>query len=291
MATLIDLLHLGRPHVIGVYLLEEPETALVDCGPTVCGEALEAGLAARGLELADVRHLLLTHIHPDHAGGAGDLVARHPELRVHVHQIGAPHLVDPTRLERSVRRLYGDQADTLFGRIAAVPQESVEVLGDGIFGLEVLWTPGHASHHVAFFDASGACYPGDALGCLIPPGRFLYPASAPPEIDLEAWDRSFAAIEQRRPQVLRLPHFGEYSEPQEIVDRMRARLHEWAERVRLGATEQEFVAAAEAELRAEAGETVPAYRQLPGFDLSYAGLKRYFDKKAAEAAEDRSPVS
>ena len=280
MAALIDLLHLGRPHVIAAYLLGGAEPALVDCGPAVCADALEAGLAEQGVRLTDVRHLLLTHIHPDHAGAAGALVLRHPGLHVHVHEVGAPHLVDPIRLEQSARRLYGEEFDRLFGSIVPVPEENVHVLGGDILGLEVVPTPGHAWHHVAFFADGGACYAGDALGCLLPPGRFLYPAAAPPEIDLEAWDASFDAIEARRPSTVLLPHFGEYRDAMEIVGLARAQLHAWAERVRSGCTEEEFVLAAEAELAAEAGEAAALYRQLPGFDLSYAGLERYFRKKA-----------
>jgi glyoxylase-like metal-dependent hydrolase (beta-lactamase superfamily II) len=279
MAALIDLLHLGRPHVIAAYLLGGDEPALVDCGPAVCADALEAGLVEQGLALTDVRHLLLTHIHPDHGGAAGALVARHPGLQVHVHEIGAPHLVDPAKLEQSARRLYGDEFDRLFGAIAPVPAANVHVLGPEILGLEAVPTPGHAPHHVAFFDGEGVCYPGDALGCLIPPGRFLYPASAPPGIDLEAWDASFDAIQARGPAIVRLPHFGEFDSAGEIVARARVRLHEWAERVRSGCTEQQFLAAAEAELASEAGDAAELYRQLPGFDLSYAGLRRYFDKR------------
>ena len=108
MAALIDLRHLGNEGVIASYLLEGPEPALVDCGPAICLPGLEAGLARLGLALADLRHILLTHIHPDHAGAAGELVRRHPALQVHVHEVGAPHLVDPARLERSARRLYGE---------------------------------------------------------------------------------------------------------------------------------------------------------------------------------------
>jgi glyoxylase-like metal-dependent hydrolase (beta-lactamase superfamily II) len=277
-ATLIDLLHLGRPHVIATYLLDGDEPALVDCGPTVCAGALREGLVEHGLELADVCHLLLTHIHPDHAGGAGTLVREHPGLQVQVHEVGAPHLLDTTRLEQSVRRLYGVRADTLFGPILSVPEKNVRILGHSALGLEVVPTPGHARHRVAFFGGDGACYPGDAAGCLIPPGRFLYPASAPPGIDLEAWERSLDAIEERRPAVLRLPHFGEIADPPAHLASMRERLRTWAERVRSGQTEAEFVAAAEEELRREAGETLELYRQLPGFDLSYAGLKRYLNR-------------
>ena len=279
MASLIDLLHLGRPHVIGVYLLDGAHPALVDCGPAVCVGALEAGLAERGMSLTDVRTLLLTHIHPDHAGAAGALVRRHPGLEVVVSEVGAPHLVDPTRLEQSARRLYGDEFDRLFGPIEPVPERNVAIVGETACGLSVFPTPGHAWHHVSFLDADGACYVGDAVGCLIPPGRFVYPASAPPEIDLEAWERTFEAIEERRPSVFRLPHYGEVTDTVEHVERTRDRLREWAGWVSSGLPQDEFVARAEAQLQAEAGEMVPAYRQLPGLDLSYAGIKRYFDKR------------
>jgi glyoxylase-like metal-dependent hydrolase (beta-lactamase superfamily II) len=277
---LIDVLHLGNPRVIGVYLLEGPEPAIVDCGPAVCAGALRSGLEALGLSLTDVRHLILTHIHPDHGGGAGTLVRGHPALQVHVSEIGAPHLVDPARLEQSARRLYGEEFDRLFGEILPVPAENVHVLGGRILALEAFPTPGHAPHHVSFLGPDGACYTGDAAGCLIPPGRFLYPASAPPGIDLEAWEASLDAIERRRPTALRLAHFGEPADPGEHLARTRERLREWAERVRRGDTLEEFVAEAEAELQREAGETAELYRQLPGFDLSYAGLRRYFDKRS-----------
>ena len=282
MAILIDLHHLGTPGVIASHLLAGEEPALVDCGPSVCGAALERGLRDHGLELQDVRHLLLTHIHPDHAGGAGALVAAHPGLQVHVSEAGAPHLVDPAKLEASARELYGPEFDRLFGPIQPVPEENVHVLGDAILGLEAFATPGHAWHHVSFLGPDGACYAGDAVACVLPPGRFLYPASAPPGIDLDAWERSLDAIAARAPSVLRLPHFGEIAEPGEHVERTRARLREWAGWIAAGASREQFVARAQAQLKREAGEAEPRYAQLPPFDLSYAGLKRYLDKKAAQ---------
>ncbi len=287
MTALIDLLHLGRPHVIAAYLLLGKEPAVIDCGPGVCVDALIAGLEANGLELEDVHHLLLTHIHLDHGGGAGALVARHPRLQVHVHAIGAPHLVDPGRLETSARRLYGDELETLFGPILPVAAENVHVLGDEILGLDVLPTPGHAAHHVAFMDEGGTCYAGDVLGCLIPPGQFLYPACAPPEVDLPAWRRSFELLEERAPVLFRLPHFGEVHETVELIARARSRLEEWAERVEVGWSEEQFVDVANAELQAEGGEAIPAYRHFPSFALSYAGLKRYFDKRAVATADQQ----
>lgn len=274
-------MHLGRPQMIGAWLLTEPEPALIDCGPAVCADALREGLAACGLALSDLRHLLLTHIHPDHAGGAGTLVRENPRITVHVHEIGAPHLVDPERLEASARRLYGARFDRLFSAIEAVPAANVRVVGERLLDLDVFPTPGHAPHHVSFLGPDGACYAGDALGVLVPRGQFLYPASPPPGIDVETWFASIAAIEQRRPRCLRLPHFGEVADVASLLARMRERLGEWARRVEAGVTMEEFVAAAEAELAAEAEpEAAELLEQMPGFDLSYAGLKQYYDKRA-----------
>ena len=145
----LDLLHLGNERVIAAYLLETPDgPALFDCGPASCVATLRARLADRGVRLTDVRHLLLSHIHLDHAGAAGVLVREHPGLQVHVSEVGAPHLVDPSRLERSARRLYGDAFDALWGELAPVPEENVRVAGERAAGLDCFPTPGHASHHV-----------------------------------------------------------------------------------------------------------------------------------------------
>src|SRR5213083_3015889 len=133
----LDLLHLGRERVIGCYLVETRDgPALFDCGPASCVPELKNRLREGGRELRDLRHLLLSHIHLDHAGAAGTLVREHPQLQVHVSEIGAPHLVDPGRLERSARRLYGDSLDVWFGELAPVPEENVSVLGDSVLDLE-----------------------------------------------------------------------------------------------------------------------------------------------------------
>jgi len=279
---LLDLHHLGNPGVIAVYLLETPEPALVDCGPAVCADRLTGALGELGLALTDIRHVLLTHVHPDHGGAAGALVRAHPRLLVHVSEIGAPHLVDPARLQASARRLYREDFGRVFGPIQPVPSGNVRVLGDRVLGLDVVATPGHAPHHVCFLDGDGACYTGDTAGCLIPPGRFLYPASAPPQVDLGDWEASLAAIERRRPSVLRLTHFGGVDDPCAHLARLRERLHAWFGRVSDGQSVAEFVANAEAELQREAGETAQLYRQLPGFELSYAGLRRYLDERSEQ---------
>jgi len=281
MTTLIDLQHLGNPKVIASYLLGGPEPALVDCGPATCADALEAGLARAGIELADVRHLLVTHIHLDHAGAAGTLVRRHPGLQVHVSEIGASHLVDPGRLERSARRLYGDDFDRLWGGLAPVPEENVHVLGKRVLDLEVFPAPGHASHHVAFLSPDGSCYTGDATGARIHPSSYVVPAAPPPDVDLEGWSRTLAEIERRRPDRLSIAHFGVFDDPSEHIAATREGLARWAERVRTGATEEEFVVAAEAEIPPGTDSvTVQAYGQAAPAWQSYRGLVRYWDKRA-----------
>jgi glyoxylase-like metal-dependent hydrolase (beta-lactamase superfamily II) len=278
----LDLRHLGRERVIGCYLLETGDgLALQDCGPTTCVPELKARLAERGLELRDLRHLLLSHIHLDHAGATGVLVRDHPGLQVHVSEIGAPHLVDPERLERSARRLYGDEFDTLWGELAPVPEQNIHVVGSEVLGLECFPTPGHASHHVCYLDGDGTLYAGDAAGVRIQPARFVLPPTPPPEVDLEAWDKTLGDIARREPERLALIHFGVAEDVESHLAEMRARLHEWAERVRDGASEEEFEAAAARDL----GPEREPYEQAMPFWQSYAGLVRYWQKREeAEAA-------
>jgi len=276
----LDLLHLGRERVIGVYLLETDDgLALFDCGPSTCVPALKDRLREHGLELGDVRHLLLSHIHLDHAGAAGILVREHPALQVHVSPIGAPHLVDPSRLERSARRLYGDEFDALWGELAPVPQENVHETADRVLGLECFPSPGHASHHVCYLDANRTLWAGDAAGVRVQPSRFVLPPTPPPEFELDTWERTLDEIEARRPERLALIHFGVADDPAEHLAELRRRLRSWTERVGEGASEEEFEAAALAELGADA----PPYEQAMPFWQSYAGLRRYWDKRREAA--------
>lgn len=285
MAELLDLRHLGRERVIGAYLLAGDEPALVDCGPASCVDVLRAALADHGLGVRDLRHLVLTHIHLDHAGAAGTLVREHPGLVVHVSEIGAPHLVEPERLERSARRLYGDDFDRLWGELFPVPEENVRVIGDRVLDLEAFPTPGHASHHVSFLASEGTCFSGDATGVRIMPAAHIAPVAPPPDIDVEAWERTLDAVTNRRPARLCLPHFGVVEDVAAHVSEMRRRLHVWADRVGSGVGEDEFVRAAEAELREEADpDSAEAYQQAGPFWQSYAGLRRYWDKRRATAA-------
>jgi len=274
----LALRHLGHERVIGSYLLDTAGgPALQDCGPTTCVPELKRQLAERGLELADVRHLLLSHIHLDHAGAAGVLVREHPGLQVHVSEVGAPHLVDPSRLERSARRLYGDDFDRLWGELAPVPSENVHVVGADTLGLATFPSPGHASHHVCYLDRDGTLYAGDAAGVRIQPSEFVLPPTPPPEVDLEAWERTIDELERREPQRLALIHFGVFEDTERHFEELRRRLREWAQRVRRGATEEQFAAEAETDL----AENRDSYEQAMPFWQSYAGLKRYWEKQAA----------
>jgi glyoxylase-like metal-dependent hydrolase (beta-lactamase superfamily II) len=274
--------------VIASYLLTGDEPALVDCGPTSCLGALEAALDEHGLGLEYLRHLVLTHIHLDHAGAAGVIARANPALRIHVSEIGAPHLVDPSRLERSARRLY-ENFDELWGELAPVSEGAIEVVGDKVLDLEAWPTPGHASHHVSYLASDGTCFAGDATGVKIPPSAFLAPVSPPPDIDLEAWERTLESIESRAPDRLCLPHFGVIDDPDSHVKEMRQRLRTWAERVRDGATEDEFILASEQELAENADpETAAAYTQAGPLWQSYAGLARYWDKRGDPVADQRS---
>jgi glyoxylase-like metal-dependent hydrolase (beta-lactamase superfamily II) len=277
----LDLLHLGRERVIGAYLLDTPEgPALFDCGPTTCVPALKQALRDRGLELQDVPHLLLSHVHLDHAGAAGVLVREHPGLQVHVSPIGAPHLVDPTRLEKSARRLYGDEFDTLWGELAPVPMENIRETGDQVLGLDCFPSPGHASHHVCYVDRDGSLYAGDAAGVRIQPSRFVLPPTPPPEFDLAVWESTLDEIERRDAQRLALIHFGVADDPIEHLAALRVRLRSWTALVGDGTTEEEFEAAALAEL----GDDAPPYVQAIPPWQSYAGLRRYWEKRRAETA-------
>src|SRR5438309_3206312 len=222
---LLDLLHQGHERTIGSYLLDTDDgLALFDCGPATTVDALKSGLAEHGLRLADVRHLLLSHIHLDHAGAAGVLVREHPELQVHVSEIGAPHLVDPTRLESSARRLYGDTFDTLWGELAAVPQENIHIAEGDVVGLECFPTPGHASHHVCYLAPDGTLYAGDAAGVRIQPERVVLPPTPPPDFDLATWLDTLDEIAHRAPARLALIHFGVADDPGRPLGELRERL-------------------------------------------------------------------
>jgi glyoxylase-like metal-dependent hydrolase (beta-lactamase superfamily II) len=272
----IDLNFLGLDREIGVYVIDTADgLALFDCGPTSTLENLRAGLAARGLAIGDLRHLLLSHIHLDHAGATGALVRENPRLTVWVSPIGMPHLIEPAKLETSARRLFPN-FDELWGPMVPVPEENLRAAEGNVLGWEAFPTPGHASHHVAY-QRDGVLLAGDAAGVRIPPSEYVQPVAPPPDVDLEAWRASVDEIERRAPERLALIHFGVVTDVAEHLGRFRSGLDRWSGWVRDGLSEDEFVAA----VSAEAGEGSERYSIVFNFAMSYAGLKRYYDKRAA----------
>jgi glyoxylase-like metal-dependent hydrolase (beta-lactamase superfamily II) len=302
--SIIDLNFLGVREAVGLYLLEgNGELALVDSGPSACLPALREFLATRSLKLSDISTLLLTHIHFDHAGATGTLVKENPKLNVYVHELGARHLKDPARLLNSATRLYGDALQQMFGEFLPVPQENIRELigGETIRAagreIEVAYTPGHASHHVSYFDQStGAAFTGDTTGMRLPGYKVIAPLTPPPDIDLAAFTESLAEIERRKPTQLLLPHFGAYKNVGEHLDATREALYAWTERTwtimknnpKESARIEKFTAQAEEEFRAQlpSEEIIARYNAVAMPQLSWYGLERYWRKRIEAHQKD-----
>jgi len=256
---------------MGAYVVETPDgPGLVDCGPASTVRALKEGLRTRGLSVSDLRHVLLTHVHLDHAGAAGLLVRENPDLRVHVSEEGALHLSFPEVLEFGAREVYGAQFDELWGEV---------VLEERVAGLEWIATPGHAAHHVSYLDAEGTLYAGDAAGMRTEPERFVLPPMAPPDVDVAAWHRTISELEGRRPACLALTHFGLVADPLDHLAALRERLTHWEAAVRSGMTQQQFVEEVRAEVRALGAP--PSFVEVLPLAQSYEGLKLYCEQVPA----------
>ena len=299
--TTLDNLWMGRPRSIAASLLEsDGYLAIVDPGPGSTLETLRQQLQARGVGVADVNAILLTHIHLDHAGATGSLVRENPGLAVYVHKNGAPHLIDPSKLLASAQRLWPNNLQLLFGETLPVPAENLRILEGGenlALGarkLEVVYTPGHASHHVSYFDKTeGVAFVGDTTGVRIEGNSFVMPATPPPDIDLGIWDTSFAAILERKPARLFLTHFGFSDNPSEHILLFRERLHRWAalaaEALRSAASDSAAMDSFMSATYAEISQHLPAgeaehYAFSAGLNLSFLGLARYLRKRATAAS-------
>jgi len=241
------------------------------------------------------RAVLLTHIHLDHAAATGALVRRWPELEVYVHERGAPHLVDPSKLLASAERLYGDKLKYLWGEILPVPEENVRVLhgGETLLGMEVAYTPGHASHHVCYFHPeSGTAFVGDVAACRIPPSNLIVPPTPPPDIDIEVWEESLDTVAAWSPRRLALTHFGAIEDDVPgHIEAVRAKLREEAEQARqmeksdYDADNEERIRSALAAEGVE-GDTVDELLQAVPTAYQWSGLDRYWRKKAEREAAD-----
>ena len=296
MFTTIDLNWTGRPRSIAALLIESGgKSAVVDPGPESTLEALRAGLQALGQSVHSLDSLLLTHIHLDHAGATAALVRENPSLKVYVHEFGAVHMIDPSKLLASAGRLYGGDLKPLYGECAPVPKEILLPLDGGAqlrigdLELDVFYTPGHASHHVTYWDReSRTALVGDTAGIRVEGDTFLLPATPPPDIDVEIWNQSLDAISSWNPERLFLTHFGFIENPREHIRLYKERLAEWSALTRkllasgMETTEAEktFVDSVASQIKS----TLPAdeaehYIFNGGLRLSWLGLMRYVKKK------------
>ena len=293
----IDLGFLGAREVIAAALLIGRDgVAVIDPGPSTTLPALEAGLAARGVGLDDIRAILLTHIHLDHAGSTGSLMTSSPRAIAYVHGAGAAHLADPSKLLASASRLYGADMGRLWGDVRPVPADRVRVPDDGkieVVGheLAVAPTPGHASHHLSYFhSATGVAFVGDTAGICRGSGRVVLPPTPPPDIDLEAWRGSTARILSWHPETLFLTHFGPHRSPAGHFSDLWTRLEDWSRRVKASleqpGTDVERAARFTNEVmddlaRATSRDEAQAYAYAGRFDFSWAGLARYWRRLGA----------
>lgn len=239
-AHLLDLEYLGQSEYLAALLLETSDGfAVIDPGPTTSLETLLAAVRELAGDEDALRHVLLTHIHLDHGGAAGVIAERIPGATVYVHERGAPHIVDPSRLLASATRLYGDRMQELWGDVRPCPADRLRVvrdrdrltLGDRV--VEVAYTPGHAIHHVSYFDrATGLTYVGDLAGERFHSGTPVIPTTPPPDIDLESWVTSIERVRAWEPSALILSHFGVFSDVENHLEQHGDALNSWAETVR-----------------------------------------------------------
>jgi glyoxylase-like metal-dependent hydrolase (beta-lactamase superfamily II) len=295
----VDLEFLGHPGIIATAVVHDASgVSLIDPGPSTSLATLKRALDSRGMRIADVRHLLLTHIHLDHAGATGTLVRENPQIEVWVHERGATHLIDPSKLLASAARLYQEDMDRLWGEFLPVPADRLRALkgGERVLAsgrqLDVAYTPGHASHHVSYFDAaSRIAFVGDTAGIRRGNGTYVLPPTPPPDIDLEAWRESEQRILAWNPETLFLTHFGAYPGARVHFQQLFSHLTEWNALVQrlLGDAaltdderEKRFVAEALQDLRRTVGEAEASrYSRAGRLDYSWQGLARYWRKRGA----------
>ncbi len=285
------------PGLIASYLLAGgDDLTLIETGTTPTSETLLEGVRAAGFDPERITQLVVTHIHLDHAGSSGVLLQRLPRARLFVHRVGAPHLIDPSKLLKSAARIYGDDMDRLWGDVLPVPAERVVILDDGdtiLAGnrtLQALDSPGHASHEMAFYDPmSGVLFTGDIAGVRLGNAPYVRPPTPPPEFDPERWQASLARLRSLRPRRLYLTHFGAYDEPEWHFDDLLGRMADWtgwSEARLVEGADTTLVAAdlatwADDELADRTGRTDLAlpFELISNYQMSVDGLARYFRKR------------
>ena len=290
----IDTLLGGWEKITAGYLVAGPRPVLVETGSQSSIEVLLSALAELGVEAGDLAGVAVTHIHLDHAGGVGDVARAFPAATVYVHEKGARHLIDPTRLVASASMVYGPLLDSLYGRLDPTPSERVHVLADGeeidLGGgrsLRAIDSPGHAKHHLGLLDsASGLLFAGDAVGVRLPGGGGLRPATPPPDFDLELALGSLRRFADLRPAGIALAHYGLVPvDPQELLEEAEGTLRSWAEEAERAWREGEDIAEAlEARFAQNLAGLEPEPRRrletLNGVHSNAAGLRRWLEQRA-----------
>lgn len=295
---MVDLKFRGADNLIAAYVLDTSDgLLLIETGPANAQEWLLAGVRHLGRDPADIRHIAVTHIHLDHAAAAGALMEQLPNAQLYVHEIGVRHMIDPSRLLNSAYRIYGNQMEALWGIMKPAPADRVTSLagGDtlkvGDLSLDVVYTPGHASHHVSYSDPKrGIVFAGDVAGVRIPPSGVAYPPTPPPDIDVPLWHESAGKLRALNPQQLLLTHFGPVDDVIEHLDQLEARLDRWVGLVAgfldEGLERDEMVDRLGDHARKEmlaAGESTDAQASVSNvtpFGMAIDGMTRYLKKKA-----------
>ncbi len=293
---LIDLGFMDTPGVIASYLLAgDDQLTLIESGPTTTRAHLERGIRAAGYSLADVSRIVITHIHLDHGGAAGAIMRDYPHMRLSVHPLGAPHMVDPARLISSAGRLYGDRMERLFGEVIGVPEDRIDHLTDGdvvrLSGrpLRMLFTPGHAAHHVAIFDElTRTLFTGDVGGVRVPGSAFVAPPTPPPEFAPDQWRNSIETLRNVQPARLALTHFGFVDDVDAHLDQLMPGIESVigiAREVLAGGGTLDVLTDRLLEAERESVEGPDAIRELGQLELaspayvSAMGLQRYLKKR------------
>jgi glyoxylase-like metal-dependent hydrolase (beta-lactamase superfamily II) len=299
----IDLNFLGAEEIIASFLLlGDGSAAIVESGPATCLDSLGDGLGEHGVSPEDVHQVFLTHIHLDHAGASGHLAELLPNATFYVHEVGVPHLLDPSKLWKSATRIYGERMEELWGEARPVPENRIEVLkggeeleaADGI--LSAHYTPGHAYHHLAYLEPdSGALFAGDVAGIRLPGQSYVRPPTPPPEIDLEAWVRSIEEMRRISPQSLCPTHFGRFDDVERHLGELEQRLQSWVlfvgERIEAGAGREEIAddlrREGDAEMLAEGAslEESGRYDLAGDYPTLVDGLMRYVSRRRERASE------
>lgn len=290
----IDTMLGGWDRATAGFLLDGTAPVLVETGSQSSVAALRSALEGLGVGPHDLAAVAVTHVHLDHAGGVGDIARAFPEAKVYVHELGARHLVDPSRLVASAARVYGALLDTLYGRLDPTDADRVHVLLDGETidlgdgrALTAIDSPGHAKHHLGYHDSlSGLLFAGDAIGVRLPDGGALRPATPPPDFDLELALNSLRRFAARRPEAIALAHYGIVpGTPDELLAEADTTLRAWSDEARRAFEDGRDIAAAlEARFAVDVAAVEPAVREkletLNGFHSNAAGFRRWLETAA-----------